>query len=71
MNMNMNINTQKKPLHEQILFALNKSSYTLHSLAQQMNIKLKVLESYIDGSCVPEKKYISKLNKFLNCKLSL
>ena len=69
--MDININTEKKPLHEQILFALNKSSYTLHSLAQQMNIKLKVLESYIDGSCVPEKKYISKLNKFLNCRLSL
>ena len=71
MDINMDTNTEKKPLHEQILLALNKSSYTLHSLAQQMNIKLKVLESYIDGSCVPEKKYISKLNKFLNCKLNL
>ena len=54
------------PLHDQIRMALNKSSYTTHAFAQQMNIKLSTLESYIDGREIPEKKTIKRMNKFLS-----
>lgn len=60
-----------KPLNEQISFAISKSQYTLHQFAQLMNMKLKVLEMYISGEEVPEKKTISKMNKFLGTKLKL
>ena len=62
---------RKKPLNEQIKQALSKSEYTLHTFSQQMNIKLKVLESYLDGSVIPEKKTLSKMNKFLKTKIYL
>ena len=62
---------EKKPLNEQIKQALSKSEYTLHTFSQQMNIKLKVLESYLDGSVIPEKKTLSKMNKFLKTKIYL
>lgn len=54
------------PLHDQIKMAINKSSYTTHAFAQQMNIKLSTLESYIDGREIPEKKTIKRMNKFLS-----
>lgn len=57
-------------LHEQIAHSINLSPYTVHSFAQQMNMKLKLLESYIDGSCVPPKKTVCKMNKFLTRKIS-
>jgi len=62
------MNIPDKPdieLHEQIRMAINKSSYTTHAFAQQMNIKLSTLESYIDGRTIPEKKTIKRMNKFL------
>jgi ribosome-binding protein aMBF1 (putative translation factor) len=58
-----------KPLHEQIAFAVNCSSYTVHTFAQQMNMKLRTLEAIMNGSETPEKKIISKMNKFLNKKI--
>jgi ribosome-binding protein aMBF1 (putative translation factor) len=63
MNNNDNNSIQ---LHDQIRMALNKSSYTTHAFAQQMNIKLSTLESYIDGREIPEKKTIKRMNKFLS-----
>ena len=36
-----------------------------------MGLKLKVLESYIDGTNIPEKKTISKINKYLKTKIKL
>ena len=60
-----------KPLNEQISFAISKSQYTRHEFAQLMNMKLKLLESYISGEEVPEKKTLSKINKFLGTKLKL
>jgi hypothetical protein len=60
-----------KPLHEQIAFAINCSSYTVHSFAQQMNMKLRTLEAIMNGSETPEKKIISRMNKFLNKKIKL
>jgi uncharacterized OsmC-like protein len=58
-----------KPLHEQIAFAVSCSSYTVHTFAQQMNMKLRTLEAIMNGSETPEKKIISKMNKFLNKKI--
>tara|TARA_B110000305_G_C19221279_1_gene530679 strand:+ start:286 stop:477 length:192 start_codon:yes stop_codon:yes gene_type:complete len=57
-------------LHEEISFAISKSQYTVHAFAQQLNIKLKTLLSYMDGTVIPEKKIITKMNKFLNTKIS-
>ena len=61
----------EKPLNEQIRCAISRSPYTLHEFAQLMSMKLKLLESYIDGSNTPEKKTISKMNKFLKTKMKL
>ena len=62
---------EKKPLNEQIRDAINNSPYTLHEFTQLMGIKLKILESFIDGSLIPQKKNISKMNKFLKTKMKL
>ena len=62
---------EEKPLNEQIRYAISKSPYTLHEFAQLMSMKLKLLESYIDGNEVPEKKTITKMNKFLNTKMKI
>jgi ribosome-binding protein aMBF1 (putative translation factor) len=56
---------EPRKLHDEIGMAISKSQYTLHTFAQQMNMKLKLLQSYIDGSVIPEKKTIKKMNKFL------
>lgn len=56
-------------LNNIISMSISKSRYTTHAFAQQLNIKLKVLESYIDGSEKPDKKTITKMNKFLNDKI--
>jgi len=55
-----------RQIHDEIRVAINKSSYTLHTFAQQMNIKLKTLELYIDGTVIPENKVIKKMNRFLH-----
>ena len=62
---------EEKPINEQIRCAINRSPYTLHEFAQLMSMKLKLLESYIDGSAIPEKKTLSKMNKFLKTRLKL
>tara|TARA_B100001175_G_C19498720_1_gene636826 strand:+ start:1351 stop:1563 length:213 start_codon:yes stop_codon:yes gene_type:complete len=62
---------EEKPLNEQIRNAINNSPYTLHEFTQLMSIKLRKLESYIDGSAIPEKKTLSKMNKFLKTKMKL
>ena len=61
----------EKPLSEQIRSAINRSQYTLHEFAQLMSMKLKVLESYMNGDEVPEKKTISKMNRFLSKKIKM
>tara|TARA_Y100000816_G_C25944669_1_gene492738 strand:+ start:329 stop:529 length:201 start_codon:yes stop_codon:yes gene_type:complete len=61
----------QKPLNEQIRDNISRSPYTLHEFAQLMSMKLKILESYIDGTNIPEKKTISKMNKFLKTKMKL
>jgi ribosome-binding protein aMBF1 (putative translation factor) len=55
--------------HEELSFAISKSQYTVHEFAQQLNIKLKTLESYMDGRLHPEKKIITRMNKYLNHKI--
>lgn len=60
-----------KPLNVQIHNSISKSNYTIHTFAQQMNIKLKVLESYIEGREIPEKKVITRMNKFLSVKIKI
>ncbi len=62
---------EKKPLNEQIRDAINNSQYTLHEFTQLMSMKLRTLESYIDGTNIPEKKTLSKMNKFLKTKMVL
>ena len=66
--MNDNID---KPLNEQIRCAISKSPYTLHEFAQLMSMKLRTLQGFIDGSLIPEKKNIAKMNKFLKTKMKL
>ena len=61
----------EKPLNEQIRDNISRSPYTLHEFAQLMSMKLKILESYIDGTNIPEKKTISKMNKFLKTKMKI
>ena len=65
------MNQDLKPLHKQISYSIGKSPYTVNLFAQQMNIKLKLLEAYIDGSVIPEKKVICKMNRFLDPKIKL
>ena len=36
-----------------------------------MSMKLKIIESFIDGTRIPEKKNIAKMNKFLKTKIKL
>tara|TARA_B100001175_G_C19264040_1_gene520853 strand:- start:452 stop:658 length:207 start_codon:yes stop_codon:yes gene_type:complete len=67
----MNNNNQDKPLNEQIRDAINRSPYTLHEFSQLMSMKLKIIESFIDGTRIPEKKNIAKMNKFLKTKMKL
>lgn len=55
--------------HEELTFAISKSQYTMHAFAQQLNIKLKTLQSYMDGRLHPEKKIITRMNKYLNHKI--
>ena len=54
------MNVHEKPLNEQIRDAINRSQYTLHEFCQLMGLRLKVLESYIDGTNIPEKKLFLK-----------
>ena len=61
----------EKPLNEQITSAINRSQYTLHEFAQLMSMKLKVLDSYMNRDEIPEKKTISKMNKFLGTKIKI
>ena len=63
------MSNNEKSIGEEIYSAISRSPYTLHSFAQQMNIKLKILESYINNEEIPEKKTITKMNKFLNTKI--
>ena len=53
-------------LHDEIRMAISRSQYTVNAFAQQMNMKLSILESYIDGRAIPEKKTIKRMNKFLH-----
>jgi ribosome-binding protein aMBF1 (putative translation factor) len=55
--------------HEELSFAISKSQYTVHEFAQQLNIKLRTLESYMEGRLHPEKKIITRMNKYLNHKI--
>lgn len=56
---------------KQITFARQRSQYTSHEFAQLMGIKLRVLEDYENDVTMPEKKHITKMNRFLTkfCKL--
>ena len=65
------VNENNYTLHNEIRSAINKSQYTIHTFAQQMNVKLRTLESYLDGTIIPEKKVIKRMNKFLNNKLNV
>ena len=67
----MDNNNQDKPLNEQIRDAINRSPYTLHEFSQLMSMKLKIIQSFIDGTLIPEKKNIAKMNKFLKTKMKL
>jgi len=45
------------------------SKYTIHEFAQMMNMKLRDLEKIENDMILPEKKTITKMNRFLNKKL--
>ena len=63
------IKPENKPLHEHISLAISKSQYTVNKFAQQMNIKLRLLERYMDGTEIPKKSVICKMNKYLLFKI--
>ena len=54
------MNQDIKPLHKQISYSIGKSPYTVNLFAQQMNMKLKLLEAFIDGTAIPEKKLFAR-----------
>jgi hypothetical protein len=58
--------TEIRQIHEEIRWAITQSPYTLNDFAQQMNMKLKTLQSYIDGRVITENITIKKKNRFLN-----
>jgi ribosome-binding protein aMBF1 (putative translation factor) len=48
---------------------ISRANYTIHTFAQQLNIKLKLLEAYVNGTEKPNKQMITKMNKYLNKKI--
>jgi DNA-binding transcriptional regulator YiaG len=61
--------TQQLSFGRQIAFARQRSQYTSHAFAQLMGIKLRMLEDFENDVVMPEKKHITKMNRFLVTKL--
>lgn len=59
------------PFNKMLILARQKAQYTPNKLSQQLHIKLKDLESYENGTKLPEKNILYKINKFLNSKLKI
>ena len=55
--------------HTILLMEISRANHTVHTFAQQLNIKLKILESYVNGTEKPNKQMITKMNKYLNNKI--
>ena len=64
-----NITIEKIAFNRQLILARQKAQYTPNKLAQALHIKLKDLESFENGTKVPEKNVLYKMNKLLNSKL--
>lgn len=45
------------------------SKYTIHQFAQMMSMKLRDLENMENDIIIPEKKTITKMNRFLKKKM--
>lgn len=46
-----------------------KSNYTIHQFAQMMSMKLRDIENIENDMIIPEKKTITKMNRFLKKKM--
>jgi ribosome-binding protein aMBF1 (putative translation factor) len=52
-----------------VAMSRQQSKYTIHEFAQMMNMKLRDLEKIEGDLLMPEKKTITKMNRFLINKL--
>ena len=59
------------PFNKMLILARQKSQYTANKLAQALHIKIKDFESFENGTKLPDKNILYKINKFLNSKLTL
>ena len=59
------------PFNRELISARQKAQYTPNKLAQALNIKLKDLESFENGTKLPENNILYKINKLLSCKLKI
>ena len=57
--------------NKMLILARQKAQYTANKLAQALHIKIKDYESFENGSKLPDKNVLYKINKFLNSKLTL
>ena len=59
------------PFNKMLILARQKAQYTANKLAQALHIKIKDFESFENGTKLPDKNVLYKINKFLNSKLTI
>ena len=59
------------PFNKMLILSRQKAQYTANKLSQALHIKIKDYESFENGSKLPDKNVLYKINKFLNSKLTL
>jgi len=72
------IETQKKqeyietiPFNKMLILARQKAQYTANKLTQALHIKIKDYESFENGTKLPDKNVLYKINKLLNSNLTI
>jgi ribosome-binding protein aMBF1 (putative translation factor) len=72
------IMTQKKqeytetiPFNKMLILARQKAQYTSNKLTQALHIKIKDYESFENGTKLPDKNVLYKINKLLNSNLKI
>tara|TARA_Y100000389_G_C17323046_1_gene444080 strand:- start:108 stop:395 length:288 start_codon:yes stop_codon:yes gene_type:complete len=59
------------PFNKMLILARQKAQYTANKLAQALHIKIKDYELFENGTKLPDKNILYKINKFLNSKLTI
>lgn len=57
------------PFNKKLTSARQKAQYTPNKLSQLLGIPLKELENFENGSQIPTKNVIARINKLLSCRL--